>query len=174
MKAIPGIGATVKTYPALSQIVAPETIPLPIAAPRIYSFCLMSHSSTDGRAKSFFECEPPNLCIWRLHGDVDEDDIERLCALQAQFYAGKPYVFVLLDLRAMKSVSPQARKSAVKDRGDMVVKATAAFGGSFALRTLAALVSKAFTLFFPKREQNFRAFESEEEARAWLSRLAQP
>lgn len=75
---------------------------------------------------------------------------------------------VLLDLSRTSSISAQARKAAVKERGEMPVRASAAFGGSFGIRILATLVIKASAVFFPKHEHTFRFFDSEDEARAWL------
>lgn len=52
----------------------------------------MSDSSTGGQSKTFAECEPPDLCIWRLHGDISVDDIEGLYAAQRRFFEGKARV----------------------------------------------------------------------------------
>lgn len=132
----------------------------------------MAHSSTDSQAKTFAECEPPNLCIWRLHGDISEDDIERLYAAQGRFLEGKAFIFVLVDLTHMRSITPGARKAAKKDRGYSGVRATATCGGTFALRSLAMLIAKVTAIVYPKRSQNYQAFDTEEEARAWLAQLS--
>lgn len=146
-------------------------------------------SSMNGRAspnldnaptvdRSFAECELPDLCIWRLVGDVTERDIERLFAAQTTFAAGKAQIFVLVDLSRVRSVSPKARAAGAQSRGVLPVRGIASCGGSFGIRALASLVARAAKLLSGQADSAFEAFETEAEARRWFAdrrrQLAKP
>lgn len=143
----------------------------------VFPFQLTNHFTLFGTmsepfdfpTKPFAEFEEPDICIWRLHGEVTEATVHEFYAAEEAFLKTHPHLFVLVDIRHPHTVSPNARKVALKDRGHFPVRATATVGGSLTFRTMAALVAKAVSILHPKRARHFRSFDTEEEAKAWFA-----
>jgi hypothetical protein len=101
-------------------------------------------------------------------GAVSPDDIRRGFAERARLVAGRPRIFLMIDLSRVTSVSPAARKAIGDHTGGVPVLATVVIGAPFAIRTLATLVSKGVQILRGVAEPSLAFFDSEAEGRAWL------
>lgn len=128
----------------------------------------MSDESSPG--PSFVAFEPPDILIGAFIGEITEREMRRICADQRRITGGDPRIFVLLDLSRLGYVTPEARRAASEELRDTVVRGAAYFGASFKLRVFATLVIKGINLM-KRASIPTRFFETEAEARAWISEI---
>jgi hypothetical protein len=123
--------------------------------------------------RSGITLEEPDVAHWRLVGDVTPDDIRGIYEVQTKFCEGKPYIFVLVDVSEIRSISADARRIAAEGPkiGNLVlpVRANAVVGASFHFRIVGTLIAKAAKLIHRSRENPTRFFENAAEARAWFA-----
>jgi hypothetical protein len=122
--------------------------------------------------RSGITIEEPDVAYWCLAGDVTTDDIQAIYEVQTKFCEGKPYIFVLVDVSEIRSISADARRAAAEGpkigNSTLPVRANAVVGASFHFRIVGTLIAKAAKLIHRSRENPTRFFETEAEARAWL------
>lgn len=104
---------------------------------------------------------------YKLVAPVDEGEAERLDTLGRKFLDGKEACAVIIDMQRSSDFSSAARKRWVSFLQHPEIKATAIFGGSVFVRTLAAFVIGA------SQKQNIKSFATEAEALDWLHREAE-
>lgn len=120
-------------------------------------------------AQSTVSFEPPDMTVWRFHGDVSEDGMRALTLREKQLIDGLPYLLKLVDMRRAGNITAGARKAGAEKVHDVPVKAVAIFGANFAIRVLANFVVRAGSILRKIDTVPTRFFETEEEGRAWLS-----
>lgn len=113
--------------------------------------------------------EPPDLCVLTFVGSISPEDIREVFTERARLVAGCPHIYMLIDLSRVTSVSPAARKAVGDRSGGIPVRATAIFGAPFAIRALAALVSRGVQIIKGTRDTLLSFSTTEAEGRAWLA-----
>jgi hypothetical protein len=125
----------------------------------------------DDRSRITFE--EPDIAHWYLVGDVTADDIREIYNAQLKFCEGKPYIFVLVDVSEIRSITPDARRLAAEGpkRGEinLPVRANAVVGASFHFRIVGTLVAKAARLIHRTTDNPTRFFDDDGDARAWFA-----
>lgn len=111
--------------------------------------------------------ESPDLVFVTMVGDVTTEEAIILGGEWERFAEPLPWTLVLADLRRMGAHSPGARKLSINPK--FKGRGTATLGATFAQRTMATLLSKAFLLLYPKTDVPNVFVETEAEARAWLA-----
>ena len=113
--------------------------------------------------------EPPDLCVLTFVGSISPEDIRVVFAERARLAAGRPHIYMLIDLSRVTSVSPAARKAIGDRSGGVPVRATAIFGAPLAIRALATLVSKGIQIIKGASDTLLSFSTTEAEGRAWLA-----
>ena len=110
--------------------------------------------------------EAPDILILRIKGDLEEahvgpirEELNRVCR-------ELPYVFGLVDMSRMGTITASARKAAAAQRNPPNLS-NAVFGASFTQRVLIQLVIKAVRVLRGVAP-TMGMFETEVEARAWI------
>jgi hypothetical protein len=124
-------------------------------------------------SRSDITLEEPDVARWYLAGDVTANDIREIYAVQMKFCEGKPYLFVLVNVHEIRSMSADARKIAAEGpapgKAVMPVRASAIVGASFHFRIVGTLVAKAAKLLNRAGENPTRFFDDDAEARLWFA-----
>jgi hypothetical protein len=127
-------------------------------------------SATD---RSRITLEEPDVAHWCLAGDVTADDIREIYELQLKFCKDKPYVFVLVDVSKIRSITAEARKLAAQGptpgKTVMPIRANVVYGASFHFRVIGTLIAKAAHFIHRGQDNPTRFFENEADGRAWLA-----
>ncbi len=98
-----------------------------------------------------FRWEPPDIGCVIYHGDLDGPTTADLSEAGRRFTKGRPYVFLLVDVSKLGKVSAEARR------------------GSATLRVISSLVTRAVDLLNGNTDNPTRFFQTEAEARAWIT-----
>ena len=112
-------------------------------------------------------CED-DLLVARIRGDYNEAVARYLEALYVELVEKYGYRLALLDGRETTTITPDARRLMSKwnaERRDPA--AGAVVGASFAAKTLAGMLTRAFKLL-TKMPAELDFFDTEAEARVWL------
>jgi hypothetical protein len=126
----------------------------------------MSEGQRDRRSTVVFE--PPDIVSWTFVGDLEIDLMRELYDEQVRIAKDKPYVFSLVDVTRLGSVSSEARTEAARQQGSNV-QGLAYIGASFHHRVLATLVTKATRLLNRSGDYPMRFFATKAEALAWFA-----
>jgi hypothetical protein len=122
---------------------------------------------------SFIRWEPPDICFLALVGDISAPDMRRLAGevTSSAFTSAKsqPYILGLIDMSRVGAFDPSARAEARTASNKIRIRGTAVFGADFHVRVIATLVHTAFSVLNKLHDHPIRFFETEAEARAWLS-----
>lgn len=123
---------------------------------------------------SYVTFEEPDIVHWHLIADVVESDMINIYDKMMAFCRGKTYVFVLIDVIQMKSMTPAARRigaaGPVPGKKVMPVRGCVVVGASFHIKVLGLLVTKAAQAFNPKAEMVVHYCDTEPEARKWIEK----
>lgn len=103
-------------------------------------------------------------------GDSSGEDMRWLLDLVLTVEAEVGPVVNLIDARQAGTLSSDARRVASTHPASKQGRATAIFGASLAVRTLATLVARATDLV-RGQPQNLALFRTEAEARSWLASM---
>lgn len=114
-------------------------------------------------------CED-DLLVARIRGDYDEDVARYLEAHYVALVDQYGYRLALLDGRETTTITAEARRLMSKwNAARRDPAAGAVVGASFAAKTLARMLTRAFKLL-TKMPADLDFFDTEEEARVWLDR----
>lgn len=115
-----------------------------------------------------FRWEPPDLGYISYLGDLDGDSAAALSAASGKITAGKPRLFLLVNLAQLGRISKEARSQSVGGSQDLVIRGIAIVGASAHLRLIAGLVGRAVELMQRKQDAPTRFFATEAEGRQWI------
>lgn len=107
-------------------------------------------------------CED-GMIVYRLTTSVDDTEAKRLDELGRVFLDRNEADHILIDIQKSSDFSSAARKRWVNFLQHPRIVKVAIFGGNIFIRTLATFVIGA------SKKKNIKFFETEEEARKWLS-----
>jgi hypothetical protein len=116
---------------------------------------------------SFHRWEDPDVTFLAIIGDLSRPEMRRILDETNASAKGKPYIFGLIDMSRVGTISPEARVVARTEAGHFLLRGTAVFGASFHHRVIALLANKAAALL-KKDHQPIAFFATEAEARAWI------
>jgi hypothetical protein len=114
--------------------------------------------------------EEPDIFIARFNGDLVPDHVRALTRTQKEHAPHLSYILYLVDHSRIGETSPEARRAFREEGGSDLPSATAIIGSSFTLRVLADLAFRAVN-FFRRSPAQFRFFDDEAAARAWLDEM---
>lgn len=117
-----------------------------------------------------FRWEPPDLGYLSYFGDLDGQAAAELTEKTTQITRNQPYVFLLVNLSHIGSVSREARRNSATGSNGIAFRGTAIVGASTPIRILATLVARASDLLSHNVQNPTRFFETEAEARAWIDK----
>lgn len=122
---------------------------------------------------SHITLEEPDVAYWHIVGDVTVNDIRDIYDIQLEFCKNKQYVFVLADIRGIRSITAEARKLSAEGPNRrataMPIRGNAIFGASFHFRVIGTLVAKAAQFIHKSQDNPTRFFQNEADARAWFA-----
>jgi hypothetical protein len=127
----------------------------------------MSEGQEDRRSAVVFEL--PDIVLWTLVGDVGLELMRELYDEHVQLAKDKRYVFSLVDVARLGSMSSEARTEAARKQEDLKAHGTAYIGASFHHRVLATLATKAANLLQRRNDNPMRFFATKAEALAWFA-----
>lgn len=104
-----------------------------------------------------------------LGGDLSVEDALRIQEEIGAFEQDKEYILLLLDISRLGRLSAEARKAAARAGAMKRCRGIAVYGASFPQRVMPILIVKAFTLLNKNLDSPTAFFDTEAEARAWLS-----
>lgn len=105
-----------------------------------------------------------------LGGDLSVEDALRIQEEIGAFEQDKEYILLLLDISRLGRLSAEARKAAARAGAMKRCRGIAVYGASFPQRVMPILIVKAFTLLNKNLDSPAAFFDTEAEARAWLSK----
>lgn len=115
-------------------------------------------------------CVELDALFWRVSGDVDLEEMRRLCETSAEVVTLYGHVFLIVDTRTAGSLSAEARRfqNDWQHSHRSELSRTVVFGANVAVRAIVTLMQRANALFSARAPQvDFVA--SENDALAWLS-----
>jgi hypothetical protein len=121
-----------------------------------------------GQSKLSFE--EPDVVRMALHGETTLKLMREMIVLVHEFRATRPRIYLIADMRQNTSIAPDARKGMSEDASLMPYAATAMFGGSFAVRTMTNMLSRAMKLLGTGPDSPYVFVDTEDEAKAWVAR----
>lgn len=113
------------------------------------------------------QCIEPNLVCMRLRGDVDHDTLTAFFDEFESFVSGKPFFVIEVDMRDLKSATPDARRVAAERLAGLPKFSIAVVTAGFAQRMIAKLVLTAHEMF-NRGHSSTGFFTDSESSRAWL------
>ena len=116
-----------------------------------------------------FRWEPPDIGCVIYHGDLDGPTTADLSEAGRRFTKGRPYVFLLVDVSKLGKVSAEARRGSATGGKDINLRGVAVVGASATLRVISSLVTRAVDLLNGNTDNPTRFFQTEAEARAWIT-----
>lgn len=120
--------------------------------------------------ENLFCFEPPDLFILVTAGYVTASVVSAVYEGVERLSAGRAPLFRIIDFHRLTGVAPEARKIAVERQKHITFRGSALIGGNRAMRALASLSFRAFSLLAPSdKDDPVRFFKTGEEARAWIS-----
>ncbi len=111
----------------------------------------------------------PYLVEIVLIGDLSTENVLRIHEEIGTFERDKDHILLLIDISRMGRLSEEARKAAARPGAMKRCRGIAACGASFPQRVMAILVLKAFRILNRNLDAPVVMFDTEAEARAWLS-----
>jgi len=122
--------------------------------------------------ESFVITEEPDLAIAHYIGHVTADDVRRLTDIRLRFCEGRPYVFLLIDLKRMVHITPEARRVAAETSGTpedtVLIHGVAIVGASFQFRVLGSMLFRGIRLLRRTVAFPVHFVDTHAEARAWF------
>lgn len=113
------------------------------------------------------ECIEPNLVSMRLRGVVDHETLGSFFDQFEHFVSGKPFFVIEVDMRELKSATPDARRVAAERLARLPKFSIAVITTGFAQRMIAKLVLTAHEML-NRGHSSTGFFPDSESARAWL------
>lgn len=113
--------------------------------------------------------EPPDLIFVTFRGVIRAKEAATYVMVRDELSRGASSVLTLVGVREAVTFEPAARKI-VAEVDDARPTATAIYGGSFAFRVVADMVSHAARIV-AKRKLTTNFFADEPSARAWLAEM---
>lgn len=107
-----------------------------------------------------------------LRGAVSAEDLKGITAARAELLSDAPFVLALVDARELGAIPVETRKLAARTIPLVTYRGIALFGASFQTRILAKLVLGAARLLGREERNPVQFFDTEAEARAWLTERA--
>jgi hypothetical protein len=114
--------------------------------------------------KEIITLEPPDTIMMKLSGELTENQAKEIHERMAKITGGLENVKLLIDLKEVKNIPPQAREAFRRLPRTISYEKLAVFGASARLRVLGGLILK----MIPQVKKS-RFFHTEEKARAWLA-----
>lgn len=109
-----------------------------------------------------------DILVTRFNGDFTLEIMKELQAMARAQSAQYGYRLLLLDVRNMGVITPEARAFLVEDqKRESIESAVALVGASFAIRTIASMLTRAVKSL-TKVSIALRFFDTEDAARNWL------
>ncbi len=119
--------------------------------------------------------ELPDIYVCRMNGDVSGPDmLAQLDALRWIHQRTKRGIYWICDVRAMGTLSPEARKAAAAASSTdlrTVLCGSAVFGAAFGTRVMVTLLARATRLLNPSRARPIAFVETEAQAWAFINEL---
>lgn len=109
-----------------------------------------------------------DLLLFVADGPIKETDLDALIVLGNQIAEVHAAYWVLADVRKLTDVDAAARRRAAKNPAVHLFAGAAVFGASLVARTLITLIVRGMAMLGQSHIQ-LRFFESEADARAWLT-----
>jgi len=78
--------------------------------------------------------------------------------------------FVVADVSRLKPLEASVRKMAAQDPRSKRIAGLALMGATFHMRVLIAMMAKAMSIFHGRPHGKFNAFDTEQEAFAWIAK----
>lgn len=116
-----------------------------------------------------FRWEPPDVGYIAYCGNLDAPLMGALSEQSRRFTVGQPCVFLIVDMAQAGKISAEARQLSAKGSVGLNLRGIAVIGAAAPLRMIARLVSRAVDLLSRNTDNPTRFFETESEARAWIS-----
>ncbi len=116
--------------------------------------------------------EPPALLRFVIHGDVLPEDGEAFTEFAREHTSGRPFVLLMADLSQLGGIPVHTRKNARRQAEGIPYRGMAFHGASLSARVFAKLVLGAMRLISGETDNPVRFFDTEAEARAWLTERA--
>jgi hypothetical protein len=130
----------------------------------------IEHRSERGSVVTRFE--PPSLVYVKVEGDVGEAEARGMLEAVGRYAARASQIIVVTDFRAMRSITPAARRASVMWDGARNIAAHGVVGPSFHTRVIATLLAKAARMIKGTLPP-VRFFATADEARRWAKELDQ-
>ena len=128
----------------------------------------MRTRATFGPSEMIFEA--PDTVLMTLRGDFDGDTASVMMEQLVTWSRGRPFVLLLMDLRAVGAISPAARQVLTSNGHRLPPRALALHGGSFTVRVVTNMMERASWLL-GSRNRWARHWADEAAARAWLDEM---
>ncbi|HLM75070.1 MAG TPA: hypothetical protein VK459_20310, partial [Polyangiaceae bacterium] len=113
--------------------------------------------------------EPPDLCVVRFGETLAYEDGRAVYEEELRLAEEHGAIFVLSDLRGVRSITAEARKIAAELKASPQILGVANFGVSFRIRVLAKLVVTLRRLAGQQIEGFLYMGVDEADARAWIA-----
>jgi hypothetical protein len=113
------------------------------------------------------ECIEPNLVSMRLRGVVDHETLSAFFDEFEPFVVEKPFFVIEVDMREIKSATPEARRVAAERLARLPKFSIAVITEGFAQRMIAKLVLTAHEML-NRGHSSTGFFTDSASARAWL------
>jgi hypothetical protein len=120
-----------------------------------------------GASKLWFE--EPDVVRMEVHGETTLKLMREMSVLVNEFKATRPRIYLIADVRQNTGIAPDARKGMSEDASLMPYTATVMFGGSFAMRTMTNMLSRAMKLLGTGPDSPYIFVDTEDEAKAWVA-----
>ncbi|MDC3962055.1 STAS/SEC14 domain-containing protein [Polyangium jinanense] len=117
----------------------------------------------------------PDLLIGHFIGHISVDDMQRILDIQRNFSAGKPGIFLLVNVERLENITPEARRLASEGAGErgagVPILGVALVGARFHARILGAMVVRAARILHGGPPFDVRFFDTDAAALAWIDKL---
>jgi hypothetical protein len=120
-------------------------------------------------AASLIRWEEPDTCFLSLVGVIDGDEMRRISQAHRGFTVGRHYVLGLVDVSQVRAFTAEARTASRAGGKDVQVRGTAIYGASRHIQIVATILLRGLDLLHKRTDRPVRFFNTETEARAWLS-----
>lgn len=124
--------------------------------------------------KHFTTLEEPDILYMKLVGDVSNEEVKVINQAHLEYAQRGKNLFYLIDLSELDNLAPQVRKEASDTVKLLPLRGTAIYGAPLKAKVLAKLMLTASNMFRGGKNPNPVEFvDSEEEARAWITKRRQ-
>ena len=115
--------------------------------------------------------EDSDIIFMKLVGDVSNEEVKEINRAHLEYGQLGRHLYYLIDLSELDNLAPQVRKEASDTVKLLPLRGTAIFGAPLKAKVLAKLMLTASNMFRGGKNPNPVEFlDSEEEARAWITR----